>query len=268
MDRSEVVTRGDGPSWEELATGVRRRFLASGTLGARGLATALTVIQPGAGLPYHTRPVSEAVVVLDGRAEFLAEGRRHRLEPLDAIHLPAGTAHAVVNPEVTPASLHSSFGSDTPTWEAVAATFSPSEGGGEGDSRPERLVRFNAAAVYELAPGALFRDLIAGRLGFRGICGGYGRFEPGASLPCHYHGFDESITIIEGTAVCQVAGREYTVSGRDTVCIPRSRPHRFLNRAERSMAMIWVYAGDEPDRTIVDPRVCEGSLPLTNPPGS
>src|SRR5207302_2432227 len=115
---------------------------------------------------------------------------------------------------------------------------------------------------YELSPGAFFRDLFARRLGARGICGGYGLFEPGASLPCHFHGFDESITIVLGRAVCQVAGREYEVADCDTACIPRGRPHRFLNRSGRPMAMIWVFAGDEPDRTLVVSGYCEGALAL------
>ena len=84
----------------------------------------------------------------------------------------------------------------------------------------------------------------------------------GASLPCHIHGFDESITIVTGRAISQVAGREYELSNCDTACIPQGRPHRFINRSDQPMAMIWVYAGDEPDRTLVDPGYCEGRLPL------
>lgn len=127
------------------------------------------------------------------------------------------------------------------------------------DSDPETLIRFAEAPVYELAPNALFRDLFNSRLGSRGICGGYGRFQPGASLPCHFHGYDESITIVEGAAVCQAAGQEYTLAGLDTACIPEGRPHRFLNWTEQPMAMLWVYAGDEPERTVVDSCRCGNS---------
>ena len=125
---------------------------------------------------------------------------------------------------------------------------------------PESLVRFADAPVYELAAQAKFRDLFARRLGSRGICGGYGLFPPGASLPCHYHEYDESITIIRGAAICQVAGREYELSGCGTGCIPKGRPHRFLNRGSEPMAMIWVYAGDEPERTLLEPGICDGSI--------
>jgi quercetin dioxygenase-like cupin family protein len=268
MNRVETLTRVTRPFSEELAPGVGLRVLASGALGAQGLTTALASFLPGAQLPYHKHPFSEVIVVLEGLAVVLVEGRRYRLQPFDAMHLPAGTAHAVRNLSAdSSALLHSSFASDVPTREAVTTEFSQVDRAEPETGSPEGVVRFEAAPVYELAPRAFFRDLFARRLGARGVCGGYGLFEPGASLPCHFHGFDESITIVAGEAVCQVAGQEYGVANYDTACIPRGRPHRFLNRSERAMAMVWVYAGDEPDRVLVDAGYCEGRLPLTGLPG-
>lgn len=263
MNRTEILTRGDCPISAELAPNVALRLLASGTLGARGLTTAMASFGPSAELPYHCHPFSEAIVVLSGDVAVVVEGRQYRLKPFDAIHIPAETAHTTRNlSSDSPAVLHSSFASGTPTRELVTKQFPLTEHDESDSSSPERLVRFDAATIYELAPRAYFRDLFARRLGSRGICGGYGIFEPGASLPCHFHGFDESITIVSGKAVCQVAGREYEVSSYDTACIPQGRPHRFLNRSDQPMAMIWVYAGDEPDRTLVDAGYCEGRLTL------
>jgi quercetin dioxygenase-like cupin family protein len=123
----------------------------------------------------------------------------------------------------------------------------------------EHIVRFAQAETYELSTGAEFCDLFAGRFGSVGICGGYGRFKPEASLPCHIHKFDESITIVEGEATCLVQGKHYRLSGYDTAFVPEGRPHRFLNQSETEMAMVWVYAGSEPERTIVDAAYCSGS---------
>jgi len=33
-----------------------------------------------------------------------------------------------------------------------------------------------------------------------------------------------------------------------------------MNRTDAEMAMLWVYAGDEPDRQLVDTRFCSGKL--------
>jgi quercetin dioxygenase-like cupin family protein len=256
MNRTEMIARGSCPAGE-AAPGLLLRTFVSGQLGSRGLSTGTATFGPGAELPCHRHSFSEAITVLAGQAQVVIEGRRYLVAPYDALHLPAGTAHRVRNPSAeTPAVLHWAFATDTPSRELVADTFPVVDCVAPDASCPEHLARFEGAAVYELAPRAFFRDLFARRFGSRGICGGYGIFEPGASLPCHYHGFDESITIVQGRAVCQVAGREYDVADCDTACIPQGRPHRFLNRSERPMAMIWVYAGDEPDRTIVDAKCC------------
>ncbi len=261
--RLEIVARADTPAEGELAPGVELRTFASGAKGARELATCLVTFRPGAQLPYHTHPFSEVITALGGESQVLVEGRRYRIGPFDAIHIPAGVAHTSINPSSeSPARLLAAFASETPTSDPAERTFPVVDRQGTDASLPEHLMRFDEAPVYELAARARFRDLFASRFGTRGLCGGYGVFEPGASLPCHIHGFDESITIVEGTAICQVAGREYELSGFDTACVPRGRPHRFINRSTAPMAMVWIYAGDEPDRTLVDPGYCEGLIPF------
>lgn len=259
MNRLESLTRVGPAPWSELAPGVQLQMLATGELGAQGLTTALANFQPGAALTYHTHPCSEVVMVLDGYADILVEGRRYRLSPLDALHIPAETAHSTHNPALErSALLHTSFGAAAPTRDWVSTEFREEIRAASMPTDPEHLVRFAAASTYELAVGTSFRDLFARRLGARGICGGHGLFQPGAALPCHTHGFDESITIIAGVAVCQVAGQEYELSGYGTACIPKGRPHRFLNRGAVPMAMIWVYAGAEPDRMLVPLGNCDG----------
>ncbi|HEV2494087.1 MAG TPA: cupin domain-containing protein [Terriglobia bacterium] len=124
------------------------------------------------------------------------------------------------------------------------------------DNDPEQIVRFQDAPKYGLADGTQFCDLFAGRFGADGICGGYGEFRPGSSLPCHIHEFDESITIVTGEAICEVVGRRYRLSDCDTALVPRGRPHRFLNQSQVRMAMVWVYAASEPERVIVPTRRC------------
>jgi quercetin dioxygenase-like cupin family protein len=263
MSRTEFITRGDCPPAAELAPGVELRLLVSGRLGAERLSSGTATFRPGAILPYHSHPCSEAITVLSGEAEIIVEARCYRVGPYDAMHVPAGIAHQVRNfSRETPAVLHSAFASAEPARELVVDRFVVTDSRDAGPDRPERLTAFKSAPVYELAPQAFFRDLFARRFGSRGICGGYGVFQPGASLPCHFHGFDESITIVTGTAICRVAGREHELSNCDTACVPRGLPHRFINRSAAPMAMIWVYAGDEPDRTIVDQGYCAGTLPI------
>jgi quercetin dioxygenase-like cupin family protein len=178
------------------------------------------------------------------------------------VHIPADVAHLVHNDSTRDLITHSAFASATPPRELLPQEFQIEDRGFgiPHPENPETIMRFQQSAVYELSGNAFFTDLFARRFGAIGICGGHGRFLPGASLPCHIHDYDESITIIKGAATCLVQGRRYELSNCATAYVPRGLPHRFLNNSDEEMAMIWVYAGDEPDRRIVDNDYCAGLL--------
>lgn len=265
--RVEAIRPGVGEV-SSLGLGVSFREMVSGACTARGFSTGIVTIDPGAVLPYHIHTVCEALTLLSGAAVVHVEGRTYQMGRLDCITLPGNVAHQISNYSGDSAlTALSAIASPTPVQEPVTEVFAVQDRGAKnpGSGDPESIVRFAEAEVYELSPHAEFRDLFAGRLGSVGICGGYGRFQPGASLPCHVHEFDESITIVEGRAVCLVQGNRYVVGGYDTAFVPEGRPHRFLNLSSAPMAMVWVYAGSEPGRTLVEPGYCDGTLTWPSP---
>lgn len=259
--RLERVTHAATAPALELVEGVSVVFFANEELGAKGFSTGLARFKPGVELPCHKHECGESITVLQGRCDIAVEGRIYRLAPYDSMHVPAGVAHGMKSLEPSTDLLaHVAFSSATVTRELVRTPFTERDlrDAAASTEGPEALSRFSRAEEYELSANALFRDLFAKRLGSKGICGGYGRFAPGASLPCHTHLYDESITIVEGGATCLVAGRRYALSGCDTALVPQGLPHRFINETNEPMAMVWVYAGDEPERVIVDNRICSG----------
>jgi quercetin dioxygenase-like cupin family protein len=261
--RLERVTHAATAPAVELVEGVSVVFFANGELGAKGFSTGLARFKPGVELPCHKHECGESITVLQGRCDIAVEGRIYRLAPYDSMHVPAGVAHGMKSLENSNDLLaHVAFSSATVTRELVRTPFTERDlrDAAASTEGPEALSRFSRAEEYELSANALFRDLFAKRLGSKGICGGYGRFAPGASLPCHTHLYDESITIVEGGATCLVAGRRYALSGCDTALVPQGLPHRFINETSEPMGMVWVYAGDEPERVIVDNRICSGEL--------
>jgi len=202
-------------------------------------------------LPPCAYDCGQALTVLEGRALVATEGGFVQLNPLDSLFLPPGSVHAVRNEGSEPLLFHAAYSSAQPQ-RTTAASFDPPEA-----ARQEALVRRVADRQgYELGAGTEFHDLFAQRFGASGICGGWARFQPGSSLPCHFHEYDESITIVEGRAVCLVEGRQYELSGCDTAFVPQGLRHRFLNLSDQPMSMVWVYAGDEPSRTVVDADCC------------
>jgi quercetin dioxygenase-like cupin family protein len=120
----------------------------------------------------------------------------------------------------------------------------------------EHVNRHATTPWYKPNPGARFQDYFNRDVGHSAMSGGYGIFQPGGRLPCHLHDFDESITIVQGTAICVVEGRQYIVSDYTTALAPRGRCHYFINNSNAPMAMIWVYAGDLPQRLVLDEKCC------------
>jgi quercetin dioxygenase-like cupin family protein len=263
-DRIETIERPEASRAVVLIPGVESRPMAGAHNGARGLFTGLVTLAPGASIPYHERPAAEAVVLLEGEAVVDVEDRRYRLGPLDAVAVRPHRPRRLANLSADRAAVvHIAIAAAVPEQQWVNGRFTPAEQPPDSVGRDgsERVVRRAAAPVTELAPNARFQDLYNAELGTRGICGGYGLFEPGARLPCHRHQFDESITIVQGTATCVVEGRRHELAGLATALVPQGRCHYFINLTLEPMAMIWVYAGDMPERIVMGEHFCHPEKP-------
>jgi len=242
----------------ELAPGVKLDCLVGGHNRARNLTTGLVTFEPGAQLPYHTHPVSESITVLSGTTIVGVEGREYTLGPLDNIVIPRGLAHTAVNVSSSERGVvHVALASESPTRDIVSTPFErrPMPNGSANVPGKERVTRISTASRSEAGPGTSFidhfnKDLMPGIE----MSGGYGSFQPGGRLPAHFHDFDESICIIQGTATCIVEGRRYEMTNCSTALQPRGRVHYFINESKEPMAMIWVYAGPTPERIVVDER--------------
>ena len=257
--RREAIERSDSTPVQVLVPGVELRPLVGVHNGVRDFFTGLLTIGPGGSYPLYTRSVSEALILLEGDGAVDVEDRRYRLGPLDAIHVAASLPRRLVNLSTSRHALfHVALANGTPDQTWVNGRFNPDEqpAGTLGREGAERICRASSTARFDLAPGAIFQDLYNADLESRGICGGYGVFDPGARLPCHRHEFDESITIIRGTATCIVEGRTHVLWGNATALVPQGSCHYFINLTREPMAMIWVYAGGRPDRIVMDETFC------------
>jgi quercetin dioxygenase-like cupin family protein len=257
-DRPEVITPfGSGPK-VEIQPGIVFECLVGAPMRARNLTTGIVRFAPAVKLTYHRHPTTESITLLGGAAIVDVEGRRYRLHRFDNVVVPAGVPHGVENasPE-RDALLHVTFPTDAPSREMVVPIHPqrqmPDDSTGPDVAGKERVNRFATAERINVGEGATFIDYFNETLN-PGIemSGGYGEFDPRGRLPAHIHDFDESICIVDGTATCVVEGRRYSMSGYATALEPRGRVHYFINETEQPMAMIWVYAGPDPLRIVVD----------------
>ena len=121
------------------------------------------------------------------------------------------------------------------------------------------IVPSDQVQPFEYDKGIWVKKLAVPETGTESISVGVATFEPGASLPCHIHGCEESITIIEGEAVVEFSGRRVRLKPYDTSHMPAGTPHRFLNASQtETMSILWVYASADMGRTLVDPGECAG----------
>lgn len=257
------MSRADSGLPARFCDGVEVRELVGASRGARGVFTGLLTLDPGRSTSSYTRPDNEVLILLDGEAAVEVDDRRHRLAILDHAAIPASLSRKIVNLSVDrPATFHISVASSNPTHTTVDGPSSPVDQAVDwtGPSGVERIGRNAPEARHELAPGAMFQDFFNASMGMTGICGGYGLFEPGSRLPCHRHEFDESITIVQGLATCIVEGNRYELSDNATALVPQGRCHYFINLTDEPMAMIWVYAGDMPDRIVLEESYCHPEM--------
>jgi putative monooxygenase len=99
--------------------------------------------------------------------------------------------------------------------------------------------------------GAKTIPLVTRRTGSTSFINGLTIFEPGAAIQMHKHNCEESVVILEGTAIAEIDGTEHRVSVGDV--IPAGIPHRFRNTsATEGMRILWTYASVDATRTLIE----------------
>ena len=115
------------------------------------------------------------------------------------------------------------------------------------------IIYSDQVEVYEYDQGVWVKKLAVPETGTQSISVGVTTFDPGVALPCHIHGCEESITIIEGEAFVEFGGKRIRLKPYDTSHMLAGVPHRFIN------------ASADMGRTIVEPVECSGRSSLLNP---
>lgn len=105
------------------------------------------------------------------------------------------------------------------------------------------ISKYTEIKPFELDTGVYFHEMIMQTNGAKTIIVGLATFEPGASLPCHIHNVEESVTILKGIAFCDVEGVRTALEPYDTSFIPAGIPHRFVNRSDtEQLIILWAYS--------------------------
>lgn len=117
---------------------------------------------------------------------------------------------------------------------------------------PEAVIlRPHELKTNDRGGGARTTPLVTRRCGSTSMINGITAFDPGASIGVHFHNCEESVMVIEGEAIAEIAGVQHHLSINDTTWIPANVPHRFINASNKPMRIFWIYATVDATRTMV-----------------
>jgi putative monooxygenase len=120
------------------------------------------------------------------------------------------------------------------------------------NDRKSRIFHPADMPAFERGGGVKTIPLLTRGTGATSFINGITIFPPGASVPLHKHNCDESVLLLEGQAVAEIANQEHAVAVGDVTFIPQGVHHRFRNASDRSeMRILWTYASLDADRTII-----------------
>jgi putative monooxygenase len=114
------------------------------------------------------------------------------------------------------------------------------------------VLRPDELPVTERGGGARTVPLVTAALGSAEMLNGITSFQPGAAIPLHAHNCEESVIILEGSAVFELDGVEHDLKRYDTTWIPPNVPHRFRNASDtKALRIFWTYASVNAMRTMI-----------------
>ncbi|MHB0871623.1 MAG: cupin domain-containing protein [Chloroflexota bacterium] len=118
-------------------------------------------------------------------------------------------------------------------------------------SEPQ-VLRFEEIRTVARGGGVTTKPLAGSWIGTQGFTSGITTFPVGAAIKLHTHNVEETVTILEGDARCEIDGNSYNLQRLDTTYVPVGVPHRFVNVGQSKIRILWTYATTFITRTFVD----------------
>jgi len=115
-----------------------------------------------------------------------------------------------------------------------------------------KILRPSEMPTVDRGGGVKTIPLLTKKTGATSFINGMTVFPANGSVPLHKHNCDESVLVIEGSAIAEIAGGEHHLGRGDVIFIPEGVHHRFRNSSSSDeMMILWTYASIDADRTII-----------------
>ncbi|MDZ4076501.1 MAG: cupin domain-containing protein [Hylemonella sp.] len=121
-------------------------------------------------------------------------------------------------------------------------------------TRTPTVLKPDQIKSHDRGGGARTTPLVTPALGAQSFINGITEFAPGTAIPFHSHNCEESVMLLSGNAVMDVAGQEsHVLKPLDTTWIPPNVSHRFRNMSTTEpMKILWIYASPNATRTLTE----------------
>ncbi len=118
-------------------------------------------------------------------------------------------------------------------------------------SEPQ-ILRYEEIRTVNRGGGVTTKPLAGSWIGTQGFTSGITTFPPGAAIRLHSHNVEETVTLLEGEAQCEIDGKSYYLQPLDTTYVPAEVAHRFVNVGQGRMRILWTYSTTYVTRTFAD----------------
>lgn len=113
-----------------------------------------------------------------------------------------------------------------------------------------RVFSYEDAEFVDRGNGVRSIALSGPKSGSRLIVSGMTEIPKGGEIPLHHHNTDEFILVLEGHAIVTIGDEEFPVKAMDSTLVHEGVLHRYINRGDGPLRILWVYGNSETTRTI------------------
>ena len=115
-----------------------------------------------------------------------------------------------------------------------------------------QVFKFDEIPTVPRGGGIESKPLVGESVGAEGFISGISTFPRGAAIRLHSHNVEEMVTVLEGEATVEVKGEQTEIGRYDTTYVPAGVFHRFINRGDSIMRILWAYGSTHVTRTFAD----------------
>ena len=115
------------------------------------------------------------------------------------------------------------------------------------------IIQSNTRPVIQRGGGAETIQMVTPTCGASALLSGFTTIPPNQAIPMHYHNCEETVLVIEGSAIVETDDSTFTAMAGDVVWQAEGAPHRFVNASsDHALRIYWTYASPNATRTLVE----------------